>query len=252
MQVDLNADLGESYGQFVVGDDEKLMQVVTSANVACGFHAGDYMTIPKSIQLAKEAGVAIGAHPGYPDLQGFGRRLVSMSDEEIYQMVVYQIGVLQTFCHVEGVQLNHVKPHGALYNLAAKDRKVADAIVKAIVNVDERLVLYGLANGELIRAGRDVGLQVASEVFADRTYTSEGHLTPRSERDAILKDRNAIRNQVFEMVLEGKVTTSNGNQIDIEADTVCFHGDGESAYEHVKHIRESLEYKGIQVIALSR
>ncbi|WP_017184835.1 LamB/YcsF family protein [Alkalibacillus haloalkaliphilus] len=251
MKIDINADLGESFGQYTLGDDEKLMGVITSANVACGYHAGDYRTIPQAIKLAKEANVAIGAHPGYPDLLGFGRRNMDIPAEEVYQLVVYQIGAVKAFCMVEGIQLHHVKPHGALYNEAAKNRNLALAIVQAVKDVDPQLVLYGLANSQLIEAAKKLDLAYASEVFADRTYTEEGLLTSRQYDGAVLTSLESIKKQVSELIFEGVVTTATNKKIPMQADTLCFHGDGQSAYHHAKAIRDMLEANRVNVQAIN-
>lgn len=247
IRIDLNADIGESYGAFRTGNDEELMTVITSANIACGFHAGDYSTIPMTIQLAKKNSVGVGAHPGFMDLFGFGRRSLQLSSEEIYQLVVYQIGAIQAFCKVENVPLIHVKPHGALYNIAATDYSIANSIARAVHDVDANLILFGLCNGELLRAGEDYGLTVAAEAFADRTYTDDGQLLPRSERNSIHTDIEAIEKQVLEIVMEGKVTTLGGNQIALRSNTICFHGDGLNVYQYAKRIRDVLIQKGVHV-----
>ncbi|MDQ0352064.1 UPF0271 protein [Alkalibacillus filiformis] len=251
MRIDINADLGESFGQYILGDDEKLMSVITSANVACGYHAGDYRTIPQAIKRAKEANVAIGAHPGYPDLLGFGRRNMEIPAEEVYQLVVYQVGAVKAFCMVEGIQLHHVKPHGALYNAAAKDRNLALAIAQAVKDVDRDLVLYGLANSQLIEVAKQLDLAYASEVFADRTYTEEGLLTSRQSEGAVLTNLESIKKQVYEFIFEGVVTTTSNKKIPIQADTLCLHGDGQSAYNHAKAIRDMLEAERVNVQAIN-
>lgn len=246
-RIDINADLGESYGAFQVGEDEKLLQVISSANIACGFHAGDYNVMDSTIQLAKEQGVAIGAHPGFPDVFGFGRRDMSMSPEEIYRAMVYQLGAISGYCRVHDVQLSHVKPHGALYNMAAKQKEVAEAIAKAVFDFDSSLILYGLCNSLLLNEGKRLGLSVAAEAFADRTYTEEGLLTPRTQDYAVLTTQEEIEKQVLNMVENGHVTTSSGKNIDLKPDTICFHGDGLAAFVHAGHMKRVLEEKGITV-----
>lgn len=247
LKIDLNADIGESYGSFQVGNDEQLMSVITSANVACGFHAGDYNTIASTIKLAKKNGVDVGAHPGFQDLFGFGRRPIPLTSEEIYHMVVYQIGAIQAYCHVEKVPLVHVKPHGALYNIASKDNEVAHSIAKAVYDVDQSLVLFGICNGSLLEEGKKVGLTTAAEAFADRTYSENGLLTPRNETDALHLDLESMKKQVLEIVKEGKVTAASGNKVEIKADTICFHGDGVSAYEHASKIKQALIEEGVHI-----
>ncbi|GAA0451510.1 5-oxoprolinase subunit PxpA [Alkalibacillus silvisoli] len=251
MRIDLNADLAEGFGHYDMGEDESLMTVISSANVACGFHAGDYRTIPKAIKQAKRAKVAIGAHPGYFDLFGFGRREMNLAPEEIYDLLIYQLGAIKAFCDVEDVPLSHVKPHGALYNQAAKEEQVAKAIVQAVKDVDHNLVLFGLANSLLVEVGHQLDLNVASEVFADRTYTKEGFLTPRKDAKAVITDYEEIERQVFNFVFHGYVETITGERVFIEADTLCFHGDGKSVFRHANRIRTKLEQEGVQVKAIT-
>ncbi len=246
-RIDINADLGESYGAFQVGEDEKLLQVISSANIACGFHAGDYNVMDETIKLAKEKGVAVGAHPGFPDLFGFGRRDLSLSPDEIYRAMIYQLGAISGYCRIHDVQLNHVKPHGALYNMAAKQPDIAEVIARAVHDFDSSLVLYGLCNSHLLEEGKRVGLNVAAEAFADRTYTNEGLLTPRGQDDAVLTTKEEIEKQVVDMVERGQVITSTGNVIELKPDTICFHGDGLAAFVHAEHMKHVLEEKGITI-----
>ncbi|EDL66144.1 5-oxoprolinase subunit PxpA [Bacillus sp. SG-1] len=229
MHIDLNCDLGESFGTYSKGNDEKILEIITSANIACGFHAGDPQIMLKTVQLALKNGVKIGAHPGYPDLQGFGRRNIDISPEEIYSLVLYQIGALNAIVRSQGGQLSHVKPHGALYNRAAKEIETAKAIAKAIHDFDPSLTLFGLANSKMITAGKELGLETASEVFADRTYRSDGTLTPRSQEGAVIHDDDQALAQVVKMVKEHKVVSTDGTEIDITPDTICLHGDNEQA-----------------------
>ncbi|WP_181346811.1 LamB/YcsF family protein [Thalassobacillus sp. CUG 92003] len=245
--IDINGDLGESYGNFRVGDDERLMQVITSANIACGFHAGDFNVMNTTVDLAKQHDVAIGAHPGLPDIFGFGRRRMDISAEEAHHLVTYQLGALAAFTKLHGTRLHHVKPHGALYNMAAKDRQLADAVARAVRDFDPQLKLVGLCNSALVEAGHDVGLPVLEEAFADRTYTEEGQLTPRSEPNAVLEDQRHMEQQVLKMVEHGQVTTSSGHTIALKPDTICFHGDGAEAFENVRYIRRILGKKGISI-----
>ncbi|MFD2044955.1 LamB/YcsF family protein [Ornithinibacillus salinisoli] len=247
--IDLNCDLGESFGAYKIGSDEQIMPTITSANIACGAHAGDPHVMDQAVRLAKKYNVSIGAHPGFPDLAGFGRRMMDFSPEEIYRFVVFQIGSLQAFCNIHHVTLRHVKPHGALYNLASRNRKVADAIAQAVYDLDSNLILFGLAGSELINAGRETGLAVASEVFADRTYQLDGSLTPRSATGALIEDVDIAISQVDRMVSEGTVKTIDGNIIDIEADTVCIHGDGSDPIDFVNKLRDRLGTKGVQIVA---
>lgn len=243
-QIDLNCDLGESYGNFRVGQDEQMMPYITSANIACGFHGGDPTTMRKTVRSCLSYGIAIGAHPSLPDLAGFGRRAMAVSAEEVYDMVLYQVGALQAFVRAEGGILTHVKPHGALYNMAAQNRALADAIAKAVYNLDHSLVLFGLSQSELIRAGEQIGLKCANEVFADRTYQKDGALTPRNKPESMLTDANAAAKQVEQMLEYGTVKTVDGDEIRIKADTVCLHGDGKHAALFAKVISQYMLEKG--------
>ncbi|MFC4811092.1 LamB/YcsF family protein [Paenibacillus sp. GCM10023250] len=245
--VDLNCDLGESFGAYKLGRDEEILGFVTSANVACGFHAGDPATMRRTVRLALDKGVAIGAHPGLQDLIGFGRRDMDISPEEAYDLVVYQIGALWGFVRAEGAALQHVKAHGSLYNMAARDERLAQAIAEAVYRVDPSLVLYGLAGSKLIEAGKRIGLRTASEVFSDRTYQADGSLTPRRQPDSVITDDGRALDQVIRMVAEGKVRAQQGEDIAIRADTICVHGDGVRAVEFAGKIRASLSEAGIAV-----
>ncbi|WP_010197768.1 LamB/YcsF family protein [Bacillus sp. m3-13] len=247
--VDLNSDLGESFGAYTIGNDEEVLQYISSANIACGFHAGDYNVLMKTVQKAAELGVSIGAHPGFPDLAGFGRRDMHMSKQEIFNLVVYQIGAIQAAARVAGTHVHHVKPHGALYNFASKDEMVATAIAEAVHAVDPKLILFGLAGSELVRAGEKVGLRVAQEVFADRTYQPDGTLTPRSHANAMIHDADLAVERVLRMVTEGKVQAVNGEDIFIQADTICVHGDEPEALEFVRKLREKLEENEVVIQA---
>ncbi|MCP8970477.1 LamB/YcsF family protein [Ectobacillus ponti] len=246
LYVDLNCDMGESFGAYTLGRDEEILGYVTSANIACGFHAGDPATMRKTVKLALDKGVAIGAHPGFQDLAGFGRRNMFISPQEAYDLTVYQIGALYGFVKAEGATLRHVKPHGALYNMAARDAALAEAIAEAVYKVDGNLILFGLAGGELGKAARKIGLRAASEVFADRTYQEDGSLTPRTHPNALLHDTEAAVNQVIRMVKKGKVGTLQGTDAAIQAETICIHGDGAHAVEFAAHISQALQEAGIQ------
>ncbi|NBD24771.1 LamB/YcsF family protein [Paenibacillus glycinis] len=245
--VDLNCDLGESFGAYTLGRDAEILKHVTSANIACGFHAGDPATMRRTVKLALDNGVAIGAHPGLQDLIGFGRRDMDISPEEAYDLVVYQIGALWGFVRAEGGALQHVKAHGALYNMAVRSERLAQAIAEAVYRVDPSLVLFGLAGSELIAAGKRVGLRTASEVFSDRTYQADGSLTPRRLPDSVITDDERALAQVIRMVAEGKVRTQQQTDIDIQADTICVHGDGVRAVEFAGKIRSSLSEAGLAV-----
>jgi len=245
--VDLNCDLGESFGNYTIGDDATIIPLASSCNIACGMHAGDPLVMRKTVRLAKEADIAVGAHPGYPDLQGFGRRDMSLSPDEAYAFVLYQLGALQGFCQAEEVSLHHVKPHGQLYNRCAVDYELARSVAQAVKDFDDRLILVGLANGELIRAGNDVGLKTAQEFFADRNYTDNGLLQPRNQPDALIHDENVAIDRIKQAVEQGTVTTISGKTIAIVADTICVHGDSTQALLFVKRIRDELAHAGIKV-----
>ncbi len=247
--VDLNSDLGESFGLYTIGNDEAVLQYVSSANVACGFHAGDPQVMQKTVAMAAAAGVAVGAHPGVPDLMGFGRRKMDITPQEAYAMVLYQVGALQAFTTAAHVPLQHVKPHGALYNMAAKDKALAAAIAQAVQDVNPQLILYGLAGSYLIREGEKIGLTTASEVFADRTYQPDGTLTPRSQPDAMVTDEELAISRVLHMIQEGVVTAQNGADIPVQADTICIHGDGAKALAFAHKIKTALEAHDIAVRA---
>jgi len=251
-KVDLNCDLGESFGAYTLGVDEKIIGLVTSVNIACGFHAGDPTVMRKTVKLAIDNHVAIGAHPGLPDLVGFGRRNLTISPQEAYDMVVYQIGALQGFVTAAGGKMQHVKPHGALYNMAATRVDLSEAIAEAIYNVDPQLVLFGLSGSELVRAGKKKGLKTAHEVFADRSYQQDGLLTPRNQPNALISDDKQAVLQVIRMVKTGKVLSQQGTEISITADTVCLHGDGVHALLFARQIREILANSGIVVQAIGQ
>lgn len=246
-RVDLNSDLGESFGRYTLGLDEQVIPVVSSVNVACGMHAGDPMVMRRTVRMAAEANVAIGAHPGYPDLQGFGRRDMALSPDEAYAFVLYQVGALAAFCRALDVRLGHVKPHGQLYNRAAVDAPLAQAVAQAVFDFDPSVTLVGLAGSELIRAGQALGLNTAQEFFADRNYTDEGTLVPRSQKGATISDEAFAVARVVRAVREGAIESASGKTIPIAADTICVHGDNAHALEFARTIREALEQAGIEV-----
>jgi UPF0271 protein len=248
--VDLNCDMGESYGAWTMGNDRAVLVHVSSINVACGMHAGDWSVMHETTQAAFTQGVAVGAHPSLPDLQGFGRRVMNITPDETYDLVLYQVGALSAFCRALGGRLAHVKAHGALYNMAAKDAALAGAIARAVADFDRTLVLFGLAGSALIRAGRDAGLQVANEVFADRTYQSDGSLTPRSRPGSMIEDVRDALAQVEGMLTRGRVRALDGGEVSIEADTICVHGDQAGAAEFAKELRGMLKRLGIEVRAV--
>ncbi|MDP4163156.1 MAG: 5-oxoprolinase subunit PxpA [Bacillota bacterium] len=247
MHIDLNCDLGESFGRFKIGVDEEIIPLVSSVNIACGFHAGDPSTMRKTVQLAKKHGVAIGAHPGLPDLQGFGRRVMEVSEKEVYEMVLYQIGALAGIARAEGTVVRHVKPHGALYNMAAQHQGIADAIAKAVYRFDSSLMLFGLSGSELVHSGKRVGLTVVQEVFSDRTYQANGELTPRSLANSLIKDEKTALTQVLRMVKEGMVRSQQGSDIHVQADTICIHGDGANALTFAHTLHQKLQQEGITI-----
>ena len=246
-KIDLNSDIGESFGNYMLGMDEEVLKYVTSANIACGWHAGDATVMDKTVLMAKSLNTSIGAHPGFPDLMGFGRREMKVGYEEAKNYIKYQIGALWAFAKSHGVELQHVKPHGAFYNMAAKDSRMARAIAEAVYEVDKGLILVGLAESEMIRTGKDIGLKVANEVFADRAYNPDGTLVSRNINGAVIHDRDTAINRVIRMVKEGKVTSVTGEDINIQADTICVHGDNPSAVLFVQEIRKALEKENIKV-----
>lgn len=250
-KVDLNCDLGEGYGIYKLGQDEEILNYINSANIACGFHAGDPGTMRRTVRMALEKGVAIGAHPGFQDLPGFGRRNLQLSALEIYELVVYQLGALSAFVSAEGGIVQHVKAHGALYNMAAKDAVYAEAIAEAVYDVNPALILFGLAGSELITAGQDIGLRTASEVFADRNYQNDGSLTPRSDPDALITDADEAIARVVRMVRDNKVLTAQGTELELKADTICIHGDGENALVFAEKISSALQESGITAVKVS-
>jgi len=242
--------MGESFGVWQMGNDFEILNYVTSVNLACGFHAGDPATMHKTVEAAFAKEVAVGAHPGLPDLQGFGRRTMALEPREAYDIVLYQVGALAGFAHALGGKLSHVKAHGALYNMAAKDFSLSEAIAQAVRDIDRGLILFGLAGSETIRAAQSVGLRAAAEVFADRTYQDDGSLTPRSRSDALIGDSEAAVNQVKRMVMEGIVRSTSGKDVRVQADTLCIHGDQPAALGFVKRIRAELEREGVTIAAL--
>ncbi|WP_035560819.1 LamB/YcsF family protein [Hymenobacter sp. IS2118] len=240
LTVDLNCDMGESFGAWNMGHDEAILPFVTSANIACGFHAGDPAVMKRTVRAALRHGVAIGAHPGLPDLVGFGRRNMDISAEEAFAMTVYQLGALAAVAKAEGSQLHHLKPHGALYNMAATNAALAEAIAEAVYRVQPELTLYGLAGSALTKAGEKLGLKTAHEVFADRTYQANGTLTPRRQPDALIADAEVAIAQVLRMVQAGQVRAQQGHDVAIRADTVCIHGDGAHALEFAQRLNAAL------------
>ena len=251
-KVDLNADLGESFGAYTIGMDSEVLRYITSANVACGFHAGDPVVMQKTVALAQGCGTAVGAHPGYPDLMGFGRRNMKISPDEAKAYIKYQVGALTAFTKAAGIKLQHVKPHGAFYNMAAVDAKLAEAICRGIYEVDPELIVLGLAGSEHIKAAQAVGLRAASEVFADRGYMDDGTLVPRSMPGAMIHDRALAIERTVRMVKEGCVETITGKIIPIQADSICVHGDNPDAIGFTSRIRAALEAEGVAIANITQ
>ena len=244
---DLNSDLGESFGAYKIGEDDQIIPLVSSVNIACGWHAGDPLVMQKAVALAKQYGVSIGAHPGFPDLIGFGRRTMNATPAEVKAYIQYQVGALDAFCRAAGVKLHHVKPHGAMYNMAGADIRLARAVAEAVAEIDDSLILLALSGSEMIRAADEIGLPSASEVFADRAYEEDGSLRARSQPDAVIRDEAECAARVLRMVTEGKVTAVTGRDIDIRADSICVHGDSPEALLFVRRIRETLKNGGVEI-----
>jgi UPF0271 protein len=249
-QIDLNCDLGESFGMYTLGRDEEVIPYISSANIACGYHASDPVIMEKTVQLAKANGVHIGAHTGFPDLLGFGRRNMTLSPKEAKTYTMYQIGALEGFCRAVGVSLYHVKPHGAFYNMAAKDYELACAICEGIASIDANIILLGLSNSQMEKAAKTVGITFKQEVFADRAYEDDATLVARSKPGAMIEEEELAISRVVSMIKKGAVTSINGKEIEIKADSVCVHGDGTKALAFVKLIRQTLKEEGIEVKAL--
>jgi len=247
LSIDLNCDMGESFGPWVMGHDDEVLPLVTSANIACGFHAGDPATMRKTVASALGHGVALGAHPGLPDLSGFGRRAMSITPQQAYDLVVVQVGALAATAASQGGRLNHVKAHGALYHMAVSDPAIARSLAQAVRDVDRSLVFYALASSDMAKIAEDVGLTVAHEVFADRSYQPDGSLTPRSRPDAMIVDPEVSIRQVLGMVTEGHVKAVDGSDVPVRADTLCIHGDQPGAVVFAQTIRAALKQEGIEV-----
>ena len=250
-KIDLNCDLGESFGAYTMGLDEEVLPFVSSANVACGYHASDPVVMDQTVARALSAGVAVGAHPGFPDLMGFGRRNMNVTPAEAKAYVLYQVGALAAFVKAHGGKLSHVKPHGALYNMAGKDIALARAVCEGIAAFDDSLILLSLSGSKMIDAAKEVGIPYAKEVFADRAYEADGSLVARSKAGAVITDEDVAVLRVIKMVKEGKVTAIDGREIALQADSVCVHGDNVHALAFVKKIRAALQENGILVRPLS-
>lgn len=250
-KIDLNSDLGESYGRYTIGMDDRIIPLASSVNVACGFHASDPVVMEKTVALVKKSGTAMGAHPGLPDLMGFGRRPMKISPDEARAYVLYQISALGGFAHAAGLSLQHVKPHGALYNMAAKDYDLAHGICEGIAAYDQNLIVLALYGGELVHAAHDMHLRVAQEFFSDRGYEDDGTLVSRTKEGAIITDDEEVLRRTVRVIREGKLISVTGNEINIHADSICVHGDGEKALEFVERIRKRFGEEGIEICPMS-
>jgi len=254
MKIDINCDMGESFGAYKLGLDEEVIKYITSANIACGYHAGDPLVMERTVSLAKNYGVSAGAHPGFPDLMGFGRRNIDATLAEIKGYVTYQIGALQAFATAQGLKVEHVKPHGALYLMAVEDEKISEAVVEAIKSVDKDLIFIALAGAKvekMTKIGERIGLRVAYEAFPDRAYTPEGTLVSRRQPGAVIKDPDVVAQRALKMAKEGKVVAIDGTEINLRPETLCVHGDTPGAVNLVKKIRQTLTEENVEVIPLS-
>ena len=240
--IDINCDLGEG-----IGNDELIMPYISSANIACGYHAGNEITMRQTVQLCKKYNVAVGAHPSFPDRENFGRTDMQLHPGEIYEMIVKQINCLEKIAEENDVSVHHVKPHGALYNMAARDKALAPFVCLAILDTNNKYILYGLSGSHLIKEGKSHGLKTASETFADRTYKDDGSLSPRNKPGALIEGPDLAVEQVLQMIKEGTVTSLTGKKVPIMAETICIHGDGEHAVEFAKAIHSALKQEGIQI-----
>ena len=249
-KIDLNCDMGESFGSYKLGHDEQVIKYITSANIACGFHAGDPMWMRQTVRLTEEHGVAVGAHPSFPDLQGFGRRNMSLAPEEAKNGVIYQIGALSAF--TASKKLQHVKPHGAMYNMAADGGDLAKAICQAVLDVDPDMILVVLAGTPWVRIAQEMGLRVAREAFADRALNADGTLVPRSTPGALIHAADAVVERSVKVATEGKLTAITGEEIPVDADTLCLHGDTPGAVDLAKAIRSGLEASNVDIVPLSK
>jgi UPF0271 protein len=248
-KVDLNCDMGESYGAWKMGADAEVMPFISSANIASGFHAGDPATIRKTVKLAVDHGVAIGAHPSLPDLMGFGRRVMRISPQDMYDLVIYQAGAVEAFARAAGAKLHHVKCHGALYNMAANDEGLSEAMARAVKDLGPGVILYCLSRSKNFELAKRAKIPVAGEVFADRGYSDDGTLAPRDKPGGMIVDAAASEKQALAMILEGHVTSLSGKKVPVAADTMCLHGDQPGAVAFAQHLRKAFSKKGITVAA---
>jgi UPF0271 protein len=247
--IDINCDMGESYGAWKMGADAEVMPYISSANVACGFHGGDPATIRQTVRLAVDQGVAVGAHPSLPDLQGFGRRAMKISPQDMYDLVVYQAGAVEAFARAAGAKLHHVKCHGALYNMAAQDEALSEAMARAVRDLGGGVMLYALSNSTMMHVGRKEGVKVAGEVFADRGYSDDGTLSPRGKPGAMIEDAAVAVERALAMIDKGYVTALSGKPVPVSADTLCLHGDQPGAVTFARAIRKAFAERGISVAA---
>jgi 5-oxoprolinase (ATP-hydrolysing) subunit A len=248
--VNINSDLGESFGPWVMGNDAEVLKIVRSANVACGFHASDPTVMVDTVKLCQQNGVSIGAHPGFADLQGFGRRVINLSTKELEANIAYQVGALQAIAALFGAKVTHIKPHGMMGNMSAESAEMSEAIARATKSIDRDIIFLAQANTEQGKAARKVGLRAAEEVFADRTYTDKGFLTPRKEPNSMIKDAAQAVAHVRRMVDEQAIYSTSGKRIPCQVDSICVHGDGPTAVGVSKAVREGLESAGIRVVPL--
>ncbi len=252
MTIDINCDMGESFGRYTLGLDAEMIPLISSANIACGFHAGDPSVMRTTVQLAVEHGVGIGAHPGFPDLAGFGRRNMTMPADELCDSIIYQVGALTAFAQLFDSTIRHVKPHGALYNMAANDEELAKVIVGALLKLNPELILFGLSGAGILDVARAAGLRVAREVFADRAYNEDGTLVSRTQEGAVISNSELVAERVLKMARERKVTTITGKEIELEFDTVCVHGDTAGAVEHARKIVQALKQEWVEIVPFGK
>lgn len=250
MKIDLNSDLGESFGRYKLGLDEEVMKYITSANIACGWHAGDPLVMRNTVRLAKDMNVEVGGHPGYPDLMGFGRRYMDITREEVRNYILYQIGALYAFVKAEGLTLQHVKPHGALYNALVRDEELTRGVLEGIADFDKNIIFVGLSMSKPLEIAEEMGLKVAHEVFADRAYNPDGTLVSRRKADAVIHNKEEIAERVISMVKDGGVKAINGDWVELKADTICVHGDNPKAVEITAYIRKRLEDEGVKIVPM--
>jgi UPF0271 protein len=252
MKIDINCDMGEGFGSYRIGEDERIIAYITSANIACGFHAGDPMIMAKTVQLANEHGVAVGAHPGYPDLCGYGRRNLETFPDEVKNYLLYQIGALAAFAKASGMILQHVKPHGALYNLAARDEKTAREVIEAVRIFNPELILVMLSGSPGAQMAAASGVRIAQEVFPDRAYLNDGRLAPRSMAGAVIHDVEEVKERAIRILKTGRLITIEGGEISLKADTFCIHGDTPGAWKLAKAVREALQESGLETAPLAQ